>query len=141
GPYAHAAAAMLGLEVPVHPVRRNIALTEPAWDGDVPSPMCVDCETKLVVRTEGPAFLISYSDPQDPPSFDTSFDPAYLEQVAQRASNRFPLLESLAIDVRKCWAGLYPETPDHHAIIGPTPGVPEFIQCVGFGGHGIMHSP
>jgi sarcosine oxidase subunit beta len=103
--------------------------------------MCIDFETKLVIRTEGPAFLISYSDPNDKPSFDTTFDSHFLEQVADRAANRFPFLETLEIDERKCWAGLYPETPDHTAIIGPSPGFPRFIQCVGFGGHGIMHSP
>jgi glycine/D-amino acid oxidase-like deaminating enzyme len=36
--------------------------------------------------------------------------------------------------------GLYPETPDHSAMIDAPPEAPWFIQCAGFGGHGIMHS-
>lgn len=36
--------------------------------------------------------------------------------------------------------GLYPETVDHHAIIDAPDEAPWFIQCAGFGGHGIMHS-
>lgn len=141
GPYARWTGAMLGFDVPVDPVRRNLALTQPVAESQSPGPMCIDFETKLVVRTEGPAFLIAYSDPNDKPSFDTTFDSGFLEQVAERAANRFPFLETMAIDERKCWAGLYPETPDHHAIIGPSLDCPRFIQCVGFGGHGIMHSP
>jgi sarcosine oxidase subunit beta len=141
GPFARRIAAMAGVDLPVEPLRRNLALTEPEGEELVASPMCIDLETKLLVRTEGPAFLLAYSDPAEPPSFDTSFDPRFLIQVAERAGNRFPFLEGLRIDERKCWAGLYPETPDHHAIIGPAQDLPRFVSCVGFGGHGIMHSP
>jgi sarcosine oxidase subunit beta len=52
-----------------------------------------------------------------------------------------PTISTIPIDRRKCWAGLYPETPDHHAIVGATPRIGDFIPCVGFGGHGLMHSP
>jgi sarcosine oxidase subunit beta len=45
------------------------------------------------------------------------------------------------MDPSQCWAGLYPETPDHHAIIGEDPTVPGLFHCVGFGGHGLMHAP
>ncbi|HEV2921190.1 MAG TPA: FAD-dependent oxidoreductase, partial [Actinomycetota bacterium] len=45
------------------------------------------------------------------------------------------------LDPRQCWAGLYPETPDHHAVIGPDPRVPALVHCAGFGGHGVMHAP
>ena len=102
--------------------------------------MCVDNDTGVLIRREGAGFLIGFSDPADPPSMDTAFDPAFLDAVAARIGNRFPFLEDVPISPRKCWAGLYPETPDHHAIIDATPTAPWFIQCVGFGGHGIMHS-
>ena len=29
---------------------------------------------------------------------------------------------------------------DHHAVVDVSPRLPSFIQCAGFGGHGIMHS-
>jgi glycine/D-amino acid oxidase-like deaminating enzyme len=102
--------------------------------------MCVDNDTGVLIRREGTGFLIGFSDPADPPSTDTGFDPAFLDAVAARVGNRFPFLEDVPISPRKCWAGLYPETPDHHAIIDAPADVPWFIQCVGFGGHGIMHS-
>jgi sarcosine oxidase subunit beta len=32
-------------------------------------------------------------------------------------------------------------TPDHHAIIGPSPNVEGLYFVKGFSGHGVMHSP
>jgi len=45
------------------------------------------------------------------------------------------------VNPRRAWAGLYEVTPDHHAIIGPAPGVPGLFFVNGFSGHGVMHSP
>jgi sarcosine oxidase subunit beta len=140
GPFAAEIGRMLDVEVPVVPYRRNAAVTE-AIEGLPPLiPMCVDLDTRLVTRREGPGCAIMFSNPDDPPSTSTAFDFDYLAQIAGRVGNRFPFLETAAIDTRKCWAGLYPETADRHAIIGPTPGHPRFLQCAGFCGHGIMQS-
>jgi sarcosine oxidase subunit beta len=140
GPFARGVAAMAGIDLPVISRRRNLACTEPV--GGIPDaiPMCVDNDTGVLIRREGSGFLIGFSDPTDPPSTDSGFDPAFLDAVAARVGNRFPFLEDVPISPRKCWAGLYPETPDHHAIIDAPADAPWFIQCVGFGGHGIMHS-
>jgi sarcosine oxidase, subunit beta len=140
GPSAREVAALAGVDLPVTPRRRNLACTEPVNAVRDPVPMCVDMDTGVLVRREGGGFLIGYSDPQEPPGVDTTFDPRFLEAVATRIDNRFPMLGRVPIDRRKCWAGLYPETPDHHAVIDAPARTPRFIQCAGFGGHGIMHS-
>jgi sarcosine oxidase subunit beta len=140
GPEAAELGAFLGVDVPVHPVRRNLACTEPVPGYPEVIPMCVDRDTGVLIRRESGGFLIAYSDPKEPPGKDSNFDDWFLQQVAERIGNRFPFLQSVPIDKKKCWAGLYPETPDHHAIVGPTPAHPRFVQAVGFGGHGIMHS-
>jgi sarcosine oxidase subunit beta len=139
---AHAAvlAAMAGIDLPVAPRRRNIACTEAMVGVPETTPMCVDMDTGVLVRREGGGFLIAYSNHDEPSGFETSFDPAFLDAVGQRIGNRFPFLAEIPIDARKCWAGLYPETPDHHAIVDAPASAPWFIQCAGFGGHGIMHS-
>jgi sarcosine oxidase, subunit beta len=104
--------------------------------------MCVDLDTGVLIRREASGgFVVAWSDPRDPSSWDTTLDPRFLEQLASRVGNRFPLLEELPLDPRQCWAGLYPETPDHHAVIGPDPRVPALVHCAGFGGHGVMHAP
>jgi sarcosine oxidase subunit beta len=140
GPYARGIAAMAGIDLPVISRRRNLACTEPVGGIADAIPMCVDNDTGVLIRREGSGFLIGFSDPTDPPSTDTGFDPTFLDAIAARVGNRFPFLEDVPISPRKCWAGLYPETPDHHAIIDAPADAPWFIQCVGFGGHGIMHS-
>jgi sarcosine oxidase, subunit beta len=140
GPFARAVAATVGIDLPVTPRRRNLACTEPVAGMPDPIPMCVDNDTGVLIRREAGGFLVGYSDPHDPESMETGFDPAFLDVIARRVGHRFPFLEDVPINARKCWAGLYPETPDHHAIIDAPPGAPWFIQCVGFGGHGIMHS-
>ncbi len=142
GADARRVAAMLGLEVPVTPYRRNLAFARDPAGERTPIPMCVDLDTGVLVRREpSGGYVIAYSDPNDPPSTDTTLDPAFLDAVAARIGNRFPFLSEVPIDPARCWAGLYPETPDHHAIVGECEEVPGFLQCVGFGGHGLMHSP
>ena len=141
GAYAAAIAAMLGVDLPVFPQRRNLACTEPAPGYPATIPMCVDLDTGVLIRREAEGFLLAYSKPDDPPGYAIDFDDAFLDDLAERVPNRFPFLSTIPIDRRKCWAGLYPETPDHHAIVGAAPGIGGFIQCVGFGGHGLMHSP
>jgi sarcosine oxidase, subunit beta len=140
GPFARGVAAMGGVDLPVITRRRNLACTEPVGGIADAIPMCVDNDTGVLIRREGAGFLIGFSDPTDPPSMETGFDPAFLDAIAARVGNRFPFLEDVPISPRKCWAGLYPETPDHHAIIDAPVDAPWFIQCAGFGGHGIMHS-
>lgn len=141
GPDAASVAAQLGVDLPVFPIRRNLALTDPVpW---IPAiiPMCIDLDTGVLIRKESGGILIAWSDPNDPPGRETFLDPTFFEKLAERVGNRFPFLETVPIDEKRSWAGLYPETPDHHAILGETPGVPRFLQAVGFGGHGIMHAP
>ena len=142
GPAAGRFAALCGSDLPVAPVRRNLAyVREPGGPRGL-IPMCVDLDTGVLIRREaGGGFVVAWSDPEDPSSWDTTVDPRFLEQLAQRVGNRFPLLEDLPLDPRQCWAGLYPETPDHHAVIGPDPLVPALVHCAGFGGHGVMHAP
>lgn len=140
GPDAADTAKLLDVDLPCAPVRRNLACTNTVTGYPDVIPMCVDLDTGVLIRRESGGFLIAYSNPNDPSGRDTSLDPKFLEEVAERIGNRFPFLQSVGIDPRNCWAGLYPETPDHHAIVGPTPNLPHFLHCVGFGGHGIMHS-
>jgi sarcosine oxidase, subunit beta len=142
GTGARAVARLLGSDVPVEPVRRNLAYVMDASPAGGLTPMTVDVDTGVLVRRE-PAggWVVAYSDPGDPPGWDTSVDPAFLPALAARLPNRFPSILDLPMDPSQCWAGLYPETPDHHAIIGEDPTVAGLFHSVGFGGHGLMHAP
>jgi sarcosine oxidase subunit beta len=140
GAWAGAVGEMLSEDVRVWPVRRNLAFAPDPTGATALTPMCVDLDTGVLVRKEtGGGYVLAYSDPEDGPSWDREVDPLFLGQVAERIGHRFPALEDLEIDPRHCWAGSYPETADHHAIIGRWSD--RSIVCAGFGGHGLMHSP
>ncbi|HTG48669.1 MAG TPA: FAD-dependent oxidoreductase [Actinomycetota bacterium] len=135
-------ATLFGSDLPVAPVRRNLAhVLDDAAGGEL-TPMTVDLDTGVLVRRE-PAggWIVAYSNPADPPGWETSVDPRFLDDLAERVPERFPFLAELPIDPGRCWAGLYPETPDHHAIVGQDPAAPGLFHCAGFGGHGVMHAP
>ena len=141
GPFGGVVALRAGVEIPLNPVRRMLACTEEIGGAPPVIPMTIDLDTGLLIRREGSGILLAYSDPADPPGFDTSFDPGFMEVVSEKAALRFPFLDEARIALHRCWAGLYPETPDHHAILGESPDLPGFYLAVGFGGHGLMHAP
>jgi len=138
GPYAARVAAMAGLDLPVHPLRRQIFFTEPFEDVSSLFPMLIDLEYGWYMRGEGKGLLLA--GPQDSESsFNESVDFEGREWTAARSLHRVPVLERARI-VRG-WAGLYEISPDHHAILGPFPEVEGFICANGFSGHGFQHSP
>jgi sarcosine oxidase subunit beta len=141
GPWAAGVAALVGVELPVVPVRRHLLLSGPCADLPAVIPMTIDADTGVLVRREGERALIAYSNPDEPPGFDASFDPSFPERVAEPLERRFPSVAAAGVDLRHSWAGLYEVTPDHHAVLGPAPGVPGFFLVCGFSGHGIMHAP
>jgi sarcosine oxidase subunit beta len=103
--------------------------------------MTIDADTGVLIRREGERILIAYSNPDEPAGFDTSFDPTFGERIAGAREARFPEVSAAGVDLRRSWAGLYEVTPDHHAVLGPVPGVPGFFLANGFSGHGVMHAP
>jgi len=142
GPHAAEVATMFGVDLPIEPVRRNLAFVRIPDEPPGLIPMCIDVDTGVLVRREvGGGYVIAYSNPVDPPGWDTSLDPRFLEDLGRLIGNRFPTLRDVPIDPRQCWAGLYPETPDHHAVVGPAEEAERFVVCAGFGGHGLMHAP
>lgn len=141
GPWARRVAEMAGVDLPVVPVRRHILMTGPCAALPPLIPMTIDADSGVLVRREGERILIAYSNPDEPPGFDSSFDPAFAERVAGPVEKRFPAVAEAGIDRRRSWAGLYEVTPDHHSVLGAVPGVPGFLLANGFSGHGVMHSP
>ena len=141
GPFAGVLAGRAGTRIDLYAVRRMLACTEALEGAPHVIPMTIDMDTGLLIRREGRGILFAYSDPADPPGFDTAFDPAFVGIVAEKAALRFPFAADAQVSPRRCWAGLYPETPDHHAILGESPDLPGFHLATGFGGHGIMHAP
>lgn len=141
GPYARELGRMAGTEVPIDPVRRMLIMTEdfPKIPGRVP--MTIDLDTGFFMRKESGRVLMGWSDPDEPAGYNCSFDPGYIEAVAEKAIIRVPVLSEAAVNPRRCWAGLYEVSPDHHPILGESHEIEGLFLANGFSGHGMMHSP
>ncbi len=141
GPWAAGVARFAGVDIPVEPLRRQIVKTEPFEQLSSRLPMVIDMSSGFHFRPEGSSFLLAWPDPEQTHGFRTDFDYGFIEKILTRAVNRVPVFADVEVNPRRCWAGMYEMTPDHHAIIGLAPGVEGMFLANGFSGHGVMHSP
>jgi len=141
GPWAAQVARMAAAELPVEPLRRQLVPTEPFDQLPKRFPMVIDMSTGFHFRREGKGILLAWNDPEETPGFKTDFDSTFVEKILTHAAARVPCLAEAEVNPRRAWAGLYEMTPDHHAIIGPSPNVEGLYFVNGFSGHGVMHSP
>jgi sarcosine oxidase subunit beta len=84
--------------------------------------------------------LFAYPDSDSGPSIRTDFEDSFIDKVYERAKLRADFLFESEVVRAKCRAGLYENTPDHHAILGGC-DVGGLYFANGFSGHGVMHSP
>jgi sarcosine oxidase subunit beta len=142
GPWAGRIAAMAGIDIPVYPLRRQVALTEPFAGLPECMPLTAFVDAHFHLRVRDGRVLLLWSDPPnaaDP--FDVTFDDAWLPQVTARAHRWIPSLREARVDRAACVAGLYEMSPDRHVLLGPAPGVENLLLANGSSGHGVMHSP
>ncbi|MFJ5102995.1 NAD(P)/FAD-dependent oxidoreductase [Streptomyces sp. NPDC088554] len=139
GAWSASVGAMAGVDLPVQPLRRQIAVTGavPGMPSDVP--MTIDFDTSFYFHGEGPGVLLGMSDPEETPGFRTTVSDAWLPRLYSAMSRRVPAL----LDARAtgAWAGLYETTPDHNALIGEAGGPTRFLYATGFSGHGFLQAP
>jgi sarcosine oxidase subunit beta len=144
------------VELPVEPQRRQIVWARAQKPLPHDLPMVIDMADGFHFRPardfafKGPDaetstfashdILFAYPDPDERASFSTDFDEEFLDKVGERAAHRAPFLNGAKIIFEKCRAGLYENTPDHHAILGGC-DVEGLYFANGFSGHGVMHSP
>jgi sarcosine oxidase subunit beta len=141
GAWAASIAGMVGVDLPVEPLRRMLVPTEPFDQFPHSAPMIIDMSNGFHFRPEALGFLLAWNDPEETPGFKTDFEPAFIEKILTRAADRVPIFENLAVNPKRAWAGLYEMTPDHHPILGAVREVPGFFLANGFSGHGVMHAP
>ena len=138
GPYAATIGKMVGVKIPVKPLRRQIFVTAPFQLTDQTIPLTIDFHRGWYFRGEGEGLLLS--GPLDvEPSFNLNTEYEAMAEASENAIYRVPALQKARI--ARGWAGLYEISPDHHAILGRVPGVEGFILANGFSGHGFQHSP
>lgn len=137
GPWSAPLAATAGVDLPVVPLRRQIAVTRPLG---IPRemPFLIDFDQSLYFHYETGGILTGMSNPNETPGEKLDVDHEWTLHHFDRAIARFPLLERAELLTQ--WAGLYEVTPDSQPIIGPLP-VDGLYTCTGFSGHGFMQGP
>jgi sarcosine oxidase, subunit beta len=127
-----------GIDVPVTPLRRQIAETEVC---PLPEhmPMTLWLEDGFHLRVRDGRALLLRSTPGAADPFDTTVEPGWVSDVARTAAQRIRGLAD--VPVARSWAGLYEMSPDGHALLGPVPGRSGLFVVGGASGHGVMHAP
>lgn len=141
GAWSAAIGDMVGVPIPVQPVRRQIAFTEPIPDLPPVSPsLTIDFPSTFYFHPEGGGLLFGWSDPDEPVGFNRRFDlEGWLAGVAPIAGVRVPIL--LEQGIRTGWAGLYEVTPDANQIIDRSTVVDGLFIATGYSGHGFLMGP
>jgi sarcosine oxidase subunit beta len=140
GPYARDVAAMAGLEIPVHPYRRQVFVMTPISGLHRRAPLTVDLDTEWYLHQDpSGALYMGGTDKDTRPGREEVVDWDGFDAVARAAMRRVP--RTVEARVARAYAGIRSLTPDFHAILGPVPGISGFYCANGFSGHGFMHAP
>lgn len=139
GPWSAPIGAMVELDIPIAPIRRQFFNTDELPQVPRDHPFVIEFETSLYFHPDHPGLLVGMSNRNEKPGETYAIDEAFHLETLERALYRLPLLEEARV-VRQM-AGLYEVTPDAHPIMGQAREVPGFYICAGFSGHGFQHSP
>jgi sarcosine oxidase subunit beta len=139
GAWSRAIGEMVGTQLPVTPVRRQVVFTEPVPELPAVVAFTIDFATSYYFHREGRGLLLGMSDPDQEPGFHLSYSEQWLPRLGAAIQARTPQL--LDVGLRGGWAGLYEVTPDHNALIGRSTTTANFLYATGFSGHGFLQAP
>ncbi|MBC7397195.1 MAG: FAD-binding oxidoreductase [Bdellovibrionales bacterium] len=142
GAWAPELAKILGYESPSKPVRRQISLFH-ARDLDLTQQGMIIDPSGVYFHPEAIYGLAGFATQNEPPGFNFDYDGEHFFQEAiwPALYERGKVFESLKHV--SGWAGLYENSPDHHAIIGKVEGAANahpIYEAHSFSGHGAMQS-
>ncbi len=138
GAWSKRIAAMAGVELPSRPVRHEILATEPIQP--ITDVMVISLHTGIYFSQTAHGQIVGgIGDPAERPGYNIRSSLRFLLRFLRELVRHIPALGQLT--VLRQWAGLYDVTPDAQPILGPTPGLANFIQANGYSGHGFMIAP
>jgi FAD-dependent oxidoreductase domain-containing protein 1 len=140
GPWAKEVSAMVGMPLPIEPLRRFEHYFETP-NRIEPLPYVKDLD-RLAFRPEGRGYSGGLVNSDEPRGYNFDVDHDWFEAVVWPAlAHRFPAFE--ACRCLRTWSGLYEQCElDGNPIIGKWDGrLDNFYVVGGFSGHGMMHAP
>ena len=141
GAWSRSIGEMVGVHIPVTPVRRQVAFTEPITELPASSPsLTIDFPSNFYFHPEGKGLLLGWSDPNEPAGFNLRFElEDWLLGLGEIAATRAPSVLDYGISTG--WAGLYEITPDCNQIIDRSTEVEGLLIATGYSGHGFLMGP
>jgi glycine/D-amino acid oxidase-like deaminating enzyme len=148
GPWAWQVARMVGVDLPIVPVRHEYYVTEPApgWHADLPVLRIPD--ERIYARAEVSGILcggweagaVSLDPRESSDAVATNPVPDWdvLAGFAEGLETVIP--EATDTGIRQTFRGWPTFTPDGRFIIGPVPGVRGFVMAAGCNAHGVSGS-
>ena len=141
GPWAAEIGRMVGVDLPVDPVRRMIFVFQPGEMFDYDLPLIIDV-TGLYFRHEtGKIIMTGKSILDEPAGFNFNVDNSFFNQTLWPIlADRVSVFDRLKLI--KGWAGLYEiNRLDSNALLGVHPDFKGFYMAIGFSGHGFQQAP
>jgi len=142
GPWSKMVLAKMGVDVPLVPVRHQVAsLTRPV--DKLPShPTVGDIAQSFSFRPDGRSLtMMGFGDDEevDVETYNQGVDMEVMADALGRLARRVPAMSDAYF--RGGWSGLFTTTPDWHPILDAVPGIEGLYCAVGFSGHGFKLSP
>ncbi len=137
GAYTRELGLQVGIDLPIHPERHQILVTEPVEPLLVPMVMSFHHGIYCQQVPHG-GFVMGLGDPKEAKDFNSDSTWHFLHEMAAKITDILPAIKEIRV-IRQ-WAGLYDLTPDKTQILGAT-DVPGFFVAAGFSGHGFMIAP
>jgi len=134
----------LGAEQPIALKRLQVAVLRQPIGGALPTAVCSDAVTNVVVRPDrGPQFYAVAYFGDEPleraDDCDHGISDGYEDVVRRAVAERYPRLGSF--ELVRGFAGPYDSSPDWNPIIGPCPGIEGLYLALAWCGHGFKLSP
>jgi sarcosine oxidase subunit beta len=150
GPTSGAVAALAGVDLPLHVLRRHKVVLPEVPEVPPDAPLVYDDDTGAHWRAAyrgAVALAPDADDVRHEPALDPTPDPAFPYAVLDPASpssvaRTTPFWGDVWRDGRAAWSllcGLYTMTPDHRPLLGATPLEGLYVNT-GYSGHGVMLS-
>ncbi len=134
GAWAPDIGRMVGLEIPVRPVRGQIIGTETL--PKVLSACLSTTDCYLAQKGHGEVIIGSTTEEV---GFEVGTTPEALKTLSAGALRAVPFLKD--VRVKRVWSGLRPGSPDELPILGPVEGLGGYLNACGHFRTGILNSP
>lgn len=143
GPWSRRVLAGVGVDVPLIPVRHQVATVARPVEVVPHHPTVGDISQSFSFRPDGSNFTtMGFGDDEeqsDPEAYPQGVDLTEAASARAKLARRVPGMADAYY--RGGWSGLFTTTPDWHPVLDAVPGTDGLYCAIGFSGHGFKLSP